>query len=122
MVKGFDNIDVKRMEEILEDAFKTSSDETIRSNIERNVSKEYGKKISPSFKQKMEEACNRAVEEITNADFELDKRPASGLEIGIKVSVKKIKECIGNACGDIRKNFPLDIWEFFRRLAGRVQQ
>ena len=65
IVKGFDDIDVKCMEEILKDAFKTSSDETIRVYIKRNISNEYGEKISPSFKQRMEEVCDKAVEEIT---------------------------------------------------------
>jgi len=107
--KGFDNIEVKCMEEILKDAFKTSSEETTRVRIKRTVSNRYREKISPSFKQKMEEACDKAVEEIKNTDFELDKRPASGLKICVNTSIKKIKECIGSACADMRKNFPTDL-------------
>jgi hypothetical protein len=109
MDKGFDNIEVKCMEEILKDAFKTSSDETTRVRIKRTVSNKYREKISPSFKQKMEEACDKAVEEIKNTDFELDKRPASGLKSCVNISVKKIKECIGSAGGDMRKKLPTDL-------------
>jgi hypothetical protein len=107
--EGFDNIEVKCMEEILKDAFKTSSDETIRVRIKRTVSNRYREKISPSFKEKMQEACDKAVEEIKKTDFELDKRPASGLKLCVNISVKKIKECIGSASGDLRKNFPKDL-------------
>lgn len=109
MATGFDNICVKSMEEILNDASKKSSDETMRVTIKRTVSNEYREKISPSFKRKMEEICNKAVEEIKNADFELDNRPASSLKNCVCTSVKKIKECIGNTCADIRKNFPTDV-------------
>ena len=109
MATGFDNIYVKSMEEILKDASKNSSDETIRVTIKQTVSNEYREKISPSFKRKMEEACGKAVEEIKKADFEMDMRPASGLKNCFCASVKKIKECIGNTCGDIRKNFPTDV-------------
>jgi hypothetical protein len=59
----------------------------------------------------MEEACDRAVEEIKNAknaDLEPDKRPVSGLKICVNTSFEKIKECIGNACGDVRKKFSAD--------------
>jgi hypothetical protein len=106
---GFDNIEVKCMEEILKDAFKTSSVETARIRIRHTVSNRYRDRISPSFKQKMGEACDRAVEEIKKTDIELDKRPISGLKSCVNASVKKIKECIGNSCGNMRKNFPDDL-------------
>ncbi len=109
---GFDNIEVKCMEEILKDAFKTSSAETARIRIRHTVGNKYRDTISPSFKQKIGEACDRAVEEIKNvknADFEPDKRPVSGLKSCVGASVKKIKECIGNACGDVRKKFSTDL-------------
>ncbi|AKB18678.1 hypothetical protein [Methanosarcina sp. WWM596] len=109
MDKGFDEIEVKCMKEILKDAFKTSSDETTRFRIKHTVGNKYREKISPSFKKKMEEACDKAIEEIKNTDFELDKRPASGLKSCVETSVKKIKECIGNSCGDMRKKFPTDL-------------
>lgn len=107
--KGFDNIEVKCMEEILKGALKTSSEETARVRIRHTVGNKYREKISSSFKQKMEEACSRAVEEMKNANFELDKRPASGLKICVNTSIKKIKECTGSACEDMRKNFPTDL-------------
>lgn len=108
-LSGFDNIEVKCMEEILKDAFKTSSAETARIRIRHTVSNRYREKISSSFRLKMEEACDKAVEEIKNTDFELEKGSASGLKSCVNTSVKKIKECIGNACGDIRKSFPADL-------------
>lgn len=94
-VKGFDNIEVKCMDEILRDAFKTSSAETARIRVRHTVSNRYRDSIGPSFKQKMGEACDRAVEEIKNAknaDFEPDKRSVSGLKSCAGASVKKIKE------------------------------
>jgi hypothetical protein len=109
---GFDNIEVKCMEDILKDAFKTSSAETARIRIRHTVSNKYRDTISPSFKQKMEEACDRAVEEIKNvknADFEPDKRPSSGLKSCVGASVIKIKECIGSAFVDVRKKFSADL-------------
>jgi len=118
---GFDNIEVKCMDEILKDAFKTSSAETARIRIRHTVSNRYRDSISPFFKQKMGEACNRAVEEIKNlknADFDSDKRPVSGLKICVNTSFEKIKECISNACGDVRKKFSADIvfGSFFESL------
>ena len=112
---GFDNIEVKGMEEILECAFETASDETVSATIKRAVTNEYWVKISPSFEQKMEEACNKAVEEIKNADFDLDKRPASHIKSCVGTSAEKITECISDVCKGVRKNYPTDIifWRFF---------
>lgn len=106
---GFDNIEVKCMEEILKNACRAASYETMCVTIRRAVSKEYREKIGPSFKHEMEKACNKAVEEIKNADLELDKRSASDLKSCVDNSVKKIKGCVGNAFGGIRKNFPADV-------------
>jgi len=106
---GFDNLDVKCLERILKDACETASDETVCVTIKQTVSNEYRAKIGPSFKQKMEEACKKAVEEIRDADIELDKRSASELKGCVDASAKTIKVCVGNACGSMRNNFPTDV-------------
>ncbi|WP_440956044.1 hypothetical protein ACSAZK_03570 [Methanosarcina sp. Mfa9] len=106
---GFDNLDVKCLERILKDACETASDEAVCITIKQTVSNEYRAKIGPSFKQKMEEACNKAVEEIRDADLELDKRSASELKGCVDASAKTIKVCVGNACESMRKNFPADV-------------
>ena len=115
---GFDNLDVKCMERILKDACKTALDETTSDEttsdpmyitIKQTVSNEYRAKIGPSFKQKMEEACNKAVEEIRDADIELDKRSAFELKSCVDTSAKTIQVCVGNACGSMRKNIPTDV-------------
>lgn len=109
MVTGFGNIDVKGMEEILKGAFETASDEAIRITVRRTASNEYREKISPSFKKKMEEACNNAVEEIKNTDFELEEMSSSKLKNCVDTSVKKIRGHIGNACGGAKKKPPTDM-------------
>ncbi|MFY1112556.1 MAG: hypothetical protein AB3K77_12855 [Methanosarcinaceae archaeon] len=106
---GFDNLDVKCLERILENACETASDEAVCIAIKQTVSNEYRAKIGPSFKQKMEKACNKAVEEIRDADIELDKRSASELKGCVDASAKTIKVCVGDACGSMRKNFPTDV-------------
>ncbi|MDD3246409.1 MAG: hypothetical protein PHF18_06090 [Methanosarcina sp.] len=114
---GFDNIEVKKMEEILKCAFRTASDETC-STAKQAISNSYLAKIAPSFKQKMGQACNKAVEEIKDADFELDKKSAFCTKSCVDASVKKITVCIGNVCGDMRKKFSTDVTfgSFFDRL------
>lgn len=125
--RGFDNIEVKCMEEILKDAFKTSSAETARVRIRHTVGNKYRDRISPSFKQKMGEACDKAVEEIKNvknADFEPDKTPVSGLKSRVNPSFEKIKECIGSVCGDVRKKFSSDFvfGSFFESLQDELNR
>jgi len=116
---GFDNIEVKNMEEILKCAFDTASDETY-STAKQAISHKYLAKVAPSFKQKMEEACNKAVEEIKDADFELDKKSAFCTKSCVDASVKKITACIGNVCADMKKKFSTDVTfgSFFDRLQG----
>lgn len=109
LAKGFDNIEVKSTEETLKLAFETASDESVNVSITRAVSRKYREKISPPFKKKMEEACNKVVEDIKKADFELEEIPASELKICVDTSVKKIKECIDGAFVGIRKNLPEDL-------------
>lgn len=106
---GFDNIEVKGMEEILKYALDTASDETLCSIIRQKVSEEYWEKIGPSLKKKMEEACSKVVKEIKNADIELDKKPASYLKNCVNASIENITECIGSVCSDMEKNFLTDI-------------
>ncbi|MGB9927635.1 MAG: hypothetical protein ACPK85_04450 [Methanosarcina sp.] len=116
---GFDNIDVKSTEEILKIAFKIASDEAIEITVRKAVSDEYNEKVSPSFKKKMEEACSKAVEEIKNADFELDEVSASKLKNRVDASVERVRECIGSACGGVKKNLPKDM--IFKIFFGSLQ-
>lgn len=116
---GFDNIDVKSTEEILKRAFKIASDEAIETTVRKAVSDEYSEKVAPSFKKKMEEACSKAVEEIKNADFELDEMSASKLKNRVDESVEKVRECIGSACGGVKKNLPKDM--IFKIFFGSLQ-
>ena len=106
MATGFSNIEVKSTEETLKCAFETASDEAVNVSITRAVSNKYREKIGPSFKKKMEEACNNVVEDIRKADFELEKISASELKICIDASVKKIKECIDSSFEGIREYLP----------------
>jgi flagellar biosynthesis/type III secretory pathway protein FliH len=109
LATGFNNIEVKSTEETLKCALETASDESINVSITRAVSRKYRERISPPFKKKMEEACNKAVENIKKADFDLEEVPASELKICVDASVKKIKECIDGAFEGIRKNLPEDL-------------
>ncbi len=119
-VTGFNDIDVKGMEEILKDAFETASDEAIRIKVRRTASNEYKEKISPSFKKKMEEACNKAVEEIKDVDFELEEQSASELKDSVGISVKKVRECIGNAFRGAKKKLPTYV--IFRLFFDTLQE
>lgn len=102
---GFSNIDVKSMEEVLENSFKIVSDKTIQITFRQVVGKEYRENVSPSFKKKMEEACNKAVEGINNSDCEMGEAAALKLMYRVDVSIEKIRECIGNACGTVKEQF-----------------
>lgn len=106
---GFDNIEVKGTEEVLKCALNTASDEAVCSIIKQKVSEEYWKKIGPSLKKKMEEACSRVVEEVKNADIELDEKPASYMKSCVNSSIENVTECIGNACSDVKRNFLTDM-------------
>ncbi len=106
MATGFNNIEVKSTEETLKCAFETASDEAVNVSITQAVSRKYREKIGPSFKKKMEEACNNVVEDIRKADFEMEKIYASELKICVDASVKKIKECIDSAFEGIKENLP----------------
>jgi hypothetical protein len=105
---GFDNIEVEIMEETLKCAFKNASDETVCSKVKQVTTTRCLAKISLSFKQEMEEACNNVVEEIKNADFELDTKSAFCAKNCVDTSIEKIKGCIGDVCGDVIKKFPAD--------------
>jgi hypothetical protein len=106
---GFDNIEVRDMEEGLKNALETSSNESALTIIKRAVSNEYWAKIGPSFRLKMEEACNKTVEEIHSADFEVDGISTTYLESCVNASDEKITEYIGNVCEGVRKNLPTDV-------------
>lgn len=103
---GFENIEVTEMEGVLKYALEAASDESARTKIKRTVSNEYWAKISPLFKQKMIEACNRAVEEIKDANFELDKKPPSYIRSCVNASLEKITGFIGDVSGGVREKLP----------------
>lgn len=117
---GFGNIDVKSTEEILKFAFETASGEALGVAVRRTVSREYKAKIGPSFRKKMKEECDKAVEDIRRADLELDKGSASDLKNSVEASAKKIKEFVGGAFGGIRKNLPVDV--VFRSFFESLQE
>jgi hypothetical protein len=106
---GFDKIEVRDMEEVLKNAFEASSDESALTIIKRAVSNEYWARIGPSFKLKMEEACNKIVEEIKIADFKVDGIGITYIESCVSASDKKITELIGNISEGVRKNLPADV-------------
>lgn len=106
LASSFNNIEVKNVEETLKCAFCTASDEAVNTSITCTVSRKYREKIGPTFKRKMEEACNKVVEEIKKADFELDEVPASELKICVDASVKQIKERIDSAFEGIKESLP----------------
>jgi hypothetical protein len=105
LASGFNNIEVKNVEETLKYAFCTASDEAVNTSITRTVSRKYREKIGPAFKKKMEEACNKVVENIRKADFKLEETPASELKICVGISVKQIKECVDGTFGTLKKNY-----------------
>jgi hypothetical protein len=107
--KGFDNIEVRDMEESLKNALETASDESSLSIVNRSVSNEYWAKISPFFKRKMEQACNKTVEEIKNAEFNVDGINDVYIQSCVNASDRKIAEYIDNVCAGIRKNLPGDV-------------
>jgi hypothetical protein len=117
---GFGNIDVKSTEEILKIAFGSASGEALGIAVRRTVSRKYKAKIGPSFRKKMKEACDKAVEDIKRSDFELDERFASEYQNRVSGSVKKIKESIGTAFGGIRRTLPVD--EVFRNFFEGLQE
>ena len=110
---GFDNIDVKGMVEILENSFETASEKTIQITYRQVVGNEYREKIGPSFKKKMEEACDKAVERIKNSDCELEEASELKLMYRVDISIEKIRECIGSACGSMKKQFSTNM-AFYR--------
>jgi hypothetical protein len=106
---GFDNVPVKSLDAIMDDAFGKASDTTIRSTIKRIVSREYRSCIGSAFKKEMEEACAKAAEDIKNARVQLDSSAAEGLKGCVDFSVRNIKDCIGKACDTTRKRLTTDL-------------
>lgn len=106
---GFGNIEVKSMEEILKLAFEIASGEALGIGVRRTVSRVYKEKIGPSFRKKMKEACDMAVEDIRRADFELKNESASEYQNQVLGSFKKIKELVGRAFGGVRRTLPVDV-------------
>jgi hypothetical protein len=117
---GFDNIEVETLEETFKCAFKSASNATVCSKAEQVIADRCLAKISLSFKQKMEEACNKAVKEIKDADFELDTKSAFCAKNYVDNSITKIKGYIGNVCKDVSNKFPEGCIQeiFFDRLQG----
>lgn len=117
---GFGNIEVKNTEEILQCAFEIVLGEALGIGIKRTVSREYKEKIGPSFRKKMKEACDKAVEDIRRADFELNTESASEYQNRVLGSVKKIKELVGRAFGGVRRTLPVDV--IFRSFFESLQE
>lgn len=105
-ITGFDNIEVKDIEESLKNTIESASDESAITIIKRAVSNEYWAKISPSFKLEMEEACNKTIMEIKKSVFEVDKASSSDIEICVNAADEKVTGCISNVCEGVKKNLP----------------
>lgn len=101
--KGFNNIEVGDLDQVLKYTLETGSNESASDIIKQAVSDEYWMKIEPPFKQKMDDAYYGVVEEIRNTDFEKDIKHVSCIKSCLDASVKRIMECIGDVCGGVRK-------------------
>lgn len=107
--KGFDQIKVEDMNQVLMHTLENCTSETASAVIKRDVSNEYWGNIRPSFKQEMEDAYYKTVEEIKNADLDVGEKSAFYIKSCVDLSAKKIVECVGNVCDVVRPNSPTDV-------------
>lgn len=107
--KGFDQIEVKEINQVLEFTLETGTNESASDVIKQAVSDEYRSNIGSSFKQEMEDAYYKGSEEIKNANFEVDEIPVSYIKSCVGTSIEKIMECIGSAFWGVKKNLPANM-------------